>query len=99
MLITSAIGGEGKTTVAAQLAGRCGNAGMSTLLIDADLRRTTLCSMLDVPEGIGLSDVLKDLATSDEVVTRFMGEFSTCFPPERRSRTRALCSKVKALDY
>ena len=68
MLITSAIGGEGKTTVAAQLAGRCGNAGMSTLLIDADLRRTTLCSKLDVPEGIGLSDVLKDLATSDEVV-------------------------------
>ena len=39
VLITSAIGGEGKTTLAAQLAARCGNAGMSTLLIDADLRR------------------------------------------------------------
>ena len=42
MLITSAIGGEGKTTLAAQLAARCGNAGMSTLLIDADLRRSRL---------------------------------------------------------
>ena len=41
VLITSAIGGEGKTTLAAQLAGRCGNAGMSTLLIDADLRRAS----------------------------------------------------------
>ena len=39
VLITSAVGGEGKTTLAAQLAARCGNAGMSTLLIDADLRR------------------------------------------------------------
>jgi succinoglycan biosynthesis transport protein ExoP len=58
VLITSAIGGEGKTTLAAQLAARCGNAGMSTLLIDADLRRTALCSLLDVAEGPGLSDVL-----------------------------------------
>jgi polysaccharide biosynthesis transport protein len=62
VLITSAIGGEGKTTLAAQLAARCGNAGMSTLLIDADLRRTGLCSLLDVPEGPGLSDAL----TNDE---------------------------------
>jgi capsular exopolysaccharide synthesis family protein len=58
VLITSAIGGEGKTTLAAQLAARCGNAGMSTLLIDADLRRTSLCSLLDIPEGPGLSDAL-----------------------------------------
>ncbi|MGP0066228.1 MAG: polysaccharide biosynthesis tyrosine autokinase [Isosphaeraceae bacterium] len=63
VLITSAIGREGKTTLAAQLAARCGNAGMSTLLIDADLRRTGLCSLLDVPEGPGLSDLL----TSDEL--------------------------------
>jgi tyrosine-protein kinase Etk/Wzc len=62
VLITSAIGGEGKTTLAAQLAARCGNAGMSTLLIDADLRRTGLCPLLDIPEGPGLSDAL----TQDE---------------------------------
>jgi capsular exopolysaccharide synthesis family protein len=58
VLITSSIGGEGKTTLAAQLAARCGNAGMNTLLIDADLRRTGLCSLLDVAEGPGLSDAL-----------------------------------------
>jgi polysaccharide biosynthesis transport protein len=68
VLITSAVGGEGKTTLAAQLALRCGNAGMSTLLIDADLRRSALCSILDVPEGPGLADVLKDEASFDEVV-------------------------------
>jgi polysaccharide biosynthesis transport protein len=58
VLITSSIGGEGKTTLAAQLAARCGHAGMSTLLIDADLRRSSLCSLLDIPEGPGLSDAL-----------------------------------------
>ena len=29
-------------------------------LIDADLRRSKLCQLLDVPEGMGLSDVLED---------------------------------------
>lgn len=73
VLITSAIGGEGKTTLAAQLAARCGNAGMSTLLIDADLRRTSLAALLDIPEGPGLSDVLKDEAEVDDVVVPVQG--------------------------
>jgi len=73
VLITSATGGEGKTTLAAQLAARCGNAGMSTILIDADLRRAALCLLLDVPEGPGLSDVLKDEATVEDVVIPVQG--------------------------
>jgi capsular exopolysaccharide synthesis family protein len=73
VLITSAIGGEGKTTLAAQLAARCGNAGMSTLLIDADLRRSALCTLLDIPEGLGLSDVLKGDSAVEEVVIPVQG--------------------------
>ena len=73
LLITSAIQGEGKTTLAAQLAARCGNAGMSTLLIDADLRRAALASLLDVPEGLGLSDLLNDEATIEDVTIPYNG--------------------------
>ena len=73
VLITSAVGGEGKTTLAAQLAARCGNAGMSTVLIDSDFRRASLCTLLDVPEGPGLSDILKDEATIDEVAIPVQG--------------------------
>jgi succinoglycan biosynthesis transport protein ExoP len=73
VLITSATGGEGKTTLAAQLAARCGNAGMSTILIDADLRRAALCVLLDIPEGPGLSDVLKNEATVEDVVIPVQG--------------------------
>jgi capsular exopolysaccharide synthesis family protein len=58
VLITSAVGGEGKTTLAAQLAGRCANAGLTTLLVDADLRRPSLGELLEVPEGPGLAEVL-----------------------------------------
>jgi polysaccharide biosynthesis transport protein len=75
VLITSAIGSEGKSTLAAQLAVRCGNAGVSTLLIDADLRRSKLCQMLDVPEGMGLSDLLEieTKATIDDVIMPVQG--------------------------
>jgi capsular exopolysaccharide synthesis family protein len=73
VLITSAIGGEGKTTLAAQLALRCGNAGMDTLLIDADFRRTSLCKVLDVPGGPGLSDVLMEKAAADDVIIPVQG--------------------------
>jgi capsular exopolysaccharide synthesis family protein len=74
VLITSSIGGEGKTTLAAQLAARCGHAGMSTLLIDADLRRSTLCSLLDIPEGPGLSDALvSDEPSPTELVVPVQG--------------------------
>jgi len=73
VLITSAIGGEGKTTLAAQLAARCGHAGHSTLLIDADLRRGTLCPLLDIPEGPGLSDALKEEADVEDIAVPVQG--------------------------
>ena len=58
MLITSACVSEGKSTLAAQLAGRCANAGLTTLLVDADLRRPAQAALLEVPAGLGLADVL-----------------------------------------
>ena len=65
VMITSATGGEGKTTLSAHLAARCANAGTSTLLIDADLRRTSLGRLLDVTPGPGLGDVLAGNAELD----------------------------------
>jgi polysaccharide biosynthesis transport protein len=68
VMITSATGGEGKTTLAAQLAGRCANAGLLTLLVDADLRRPSLGELLEVPEGPGLADVLAGEAEPEEAM-------------------------------
>ena len=66
VMITSATGGEGKTTLSAHLAARCANAGTSILLIDADLRRASLGRLLDVPQGRGLGDLLSGEADLDE---------------------------------
>jgi capsular exopolysaccharide synthesis family protein len=68
VMITSATGGEGKTTLSAHLAARCANAGTSTLLIDADMRRASLGRLLDVPAGPGLGDVLGGEADLDEAL-------------------------------
>ncbi len=65
ILITSACGGEGKTTLAAQLAARCANAGLTTLLVDADLRNPSLSKLLDVPQGPGLIDMLRGDVDAD----------------------------------
>ena len=54
VMITSAVGGEGKSTLASHLAIRCANAGASTLLIDCDLRRPSLDHLLDVAGGAGI---------------------------------------------
>jgi polysaccharide biosynthesis transport protein len=68
ILITSACSSEGKTTLAAHLAGRCANAGLSTLLIDADLRNPSLSRLLKVPDGPGLSDVLRGEVTAESAM-------------------------------
>lgn len=69
LLITSACGSEGKTTLAAQLAERCVNAGLTTLLVDGDLRNPTLSRVLDVPERRGLINVLRDEISVEEALT------------------------------
>ena len=68
VLITSACGSEGKTTLAAQLAERCVNAGLMTLLIDADLRNPTLSRMLDAVDSPGLINVLRGEMLAEDVV-------------------------------
>ncbi len=68
VMITSAVGSEGKTTLAAQLAVRCAEAGTSTVVIDADLRRATLGRLFEVPECPGLSDVLRGDATLEDAL-------------------------------
>jgi capsular exopolysaccharide synthesis family protein len=76
VMITSATGGEGKTTLAAHLAARCANARTSTLLIDADIRRASLGRLLDVPVGPGLGDVLAgDIEFDQAAITVQAGGF------------------------
>lgn len=58
--VTSATSGEGKTTVAANLAGSFAESGRRTLLVDADLRNPKLCEHFGVSNSEGLIDLLQD---------------------------------------
>ena len=59
VLITSAVGGEGKTSLASHLATSLARSGLRTLLIDADLRSPTIHRLFSQPLGAGLSEILR----------------------------------------
>jgi capsular exopolysaccharide synthesis family protein len=68
VVITSANEGEGKSTVAANLARVLANAGQSTILVDADLRRPVVAGVYGVDSQIGLAQVLVGDVTAEEAL-------------------------------
>ena len=67
VLVTSAAPGDGKSTVAANLAFASAETGANVLLLEADLRHPTLASLLGLPSTPGLTNVLAGISTLEEV--------------------------------
>lgn len=68
LLVTSAVSGEGKTTVSLNLASAAAAAGAQVLLVEADLRRPSLRELLGLPRHPGFSNVLAGQVSSQEAV-------------------------------
>lgn len=67
-IVTSARPGEGKSSIAANVAIAAAQAGSSVALISADLRRPTQEEMFGVKTDVGLSDHLRDPKISNIMV-------------------------------
>jgi succinoglycan biosynthesis transport protein ExoP len=66
MMITSAVGGEGKTSLSSYLATSLARSGLRILLIDADLRSPMLHRLFDVAAVPGLSELLRGEVDVDD---------------------------------
>lgn len=58
IVVTSPQPGDGKSTVAANLAGAIAYSGQKVVLVDGDLRRPMVAESMQVDSGVGLTDVL-----------------------------------------
>jgi polysaccharide biosynthesis transport protein len=68
--VVSGGAGEGKSTTMVNLASVCVQAGYTTLIIDADMRRPRMHTFFDVSHSVGLSTYLSTDVPLPEVVIR-----------------------------
>lgn len=68
LMVTSAMQGEGKTSLASQLATSMATAGLRTLILDCDLRNPSMHKLFDAPLTPGCSEILcQEIDVSDAV--------------------------------
>lgn len=70
IVVTSPLPGEGKSTISANLALTLAASGSPVVLVDGDLRRSTVATTMGLPGGAGLSDVLAGRASLQDVLQR-----------------------------
>jgi protein-tyrosine kinase len=74
LLVTSASVGDGKSTVAANLALAFAQAGRRTILVDADLRQPSLHTYFDLTNTFGLTTLLRSEVIDTAHVVRAVDE-------------------------
>lgn len=70
LVVSSAVPGDGKTTVALHLAQTAAALGQRVLLVDANFRLPDMHNKLDLPQEQGLSDLLSENINPKEVIRR-----------------------------
>ncbi len=68
VMVTSAVEGEGKTSLACHLASSLARAGRKTVLIDGDLRKPVLHRLFDMPRSPGLAELLLNGSDPDDAL-------------------------------
>ena len=72
--LTSMIGSEGKTTIAANLGASMSLAGKRTIILNLDLRKPTMAKLFGLENNRGMSSLLSERATLKEIIQPTMWE-------------------------
>lgn len=70
IVLTSSIPNEGKSTVAVELARAIATSGKTVIAVEADMRRRTLASRLNIHPAAGIYSVLTEATTLNEAITQ-----------------------------
>jgi polysaccharide biosynthesis transport protein len=108
--VTSALAGEGKTTIATSLAISAAFAGLKVVLVDGDLRQPAASRFFNLEQEKGLVDVLTGAGTADNVLRSHKDLKLTILPAGSKSlnppdvlgseRMKALIAYLKeTFDY
>ena len=81
--VTSALPGEGKTTVSCNLAVVLAQAGVSVCLVEADLRRPAAAHLLGVDSALGLTDVLAGTLALEQAIVPWRRGLLSVIPAGR----------------
>lgn len=73
IMVTSSIGGEGKTFLSSNLASILAMSGLKTCLVGVDLRKPKILKNFDLESGIGLSSYLTDFSLDLPEITQDSG--------------------------
>ncbi len=68
LMVTSSVASEGKTTVAANLAVSLAQIGVSTLLVESDLRKPRISKLFGIDREPGLTDIILRKEPLDNVI-------------------------------
>ncbi len=107
IMVTSALAGEGKTTVALSLARAYALSGRSVILLDCDMRKPALHSHLGVTDSTGLVDVLTGKVTDSDLsrilvddprsdVTSIVGSRRAGLPTDQLFATRSFSQIIES---
>src|SRR5205823_2154278 len=84
IVVTSAVEGEGKTSVSANLAVTFGAMGKRVILVDADLRKPSVADFMDIEGAVGLTSVLIGAVSLDDALVAWGREGNVQILPAGR---------------